>query len=512
MASLVPEPAAAHTFRAGQRLGILPVLLIISADALVITLYVWLVSVGTWIHWPGEWHVYDDLAAAFRHGELAVAERPDPALLALPNPYDPAARAGIPYPRDLSLFRGRFYVYFGPVPALILAPIKAVVPGTIGDQYLAVPFVAGILLLESWLIAGFWRRFFGQSPPWLLVPAILAIGLVSPWPWILSSPSVHDVAITGGVFFLLASLAAAVSTFHGHMPCPLRLILVATLCMAAVGTRLTLAAPAALLLLAIAWRLTVQYRRSGAVRQALPSLLSLAIPIIAGSAALAWYNVARFGSPVDTGFRYALAASPVYAHAGELFSPMYALQNLYNYSLTPFTLKHPFPYFNPARGEVQSIVPFIRLPAIYLAQEMSGLVYAAPFAVLSLVPVAGLFGKRRSSRPESSVQAFPRLLIITLAGWFLCSFAVILAYFWAAERFFAEFAPPLLLLSAIGYFQLDGTLAKWPGGRNTLRIVTSLVVLGSVVTSILVSMSFNSDGFRHLSPVLWRALSNLFRP
>jgi hypothetical protein len=484
---------------------------VILADALVIALYVWLISIGTWVRWPGNWHVYDALADAFRHGQLAVAERPDPALLALGDPYDPAARTGIPYPQDLSLFDRRYYVYFGPVPALILLPFKALIPRTVGDQYLVLPFVAGILLVESWLLAGVWRRFFTALSPWLLAPSILTIGLVNPWPWILSTPSVHDAAITGGVFFLLLAITTGFLTLQSRAPSSLRLALAGVLCAAAVGTRLTLLVPVAFLSTAIAWSLVSRYHETGNIRQALPLLLAFAMPVGIGAAALAWYNWARFGSVVETGFRFALAAGPIHEHMGELFSPLYVVQNLYNYSLNPFTLKYPFPYFNPARGETESLLSFIALPAIYHKQEMSGLLYAAPFAVLALLPVVGVLRKPWSLPRDPEAQS-PRWLAIVLLGWFLCSFALMLAYFWAAERFFVEFMSPLLLLSVIGYFQLDAAIAKRPRALAALRIVTGLLALAAVVTSILVSMSFNADGFRHLNPVLWRQLSNLFRP
>ena len=65
-----------------------------------------------------------NLATAFEHGSFSLEAKPNPALLALPDPYDPSARAGINYPKDFSLYKGRYYLYFGPVPALILAIFK----------------------------------------------------------------------------------------------------------------------------------------------------------------------------------------------------------------------------------------------------------------------------------------------------------------------------------------------------------------------------------------------------
>jgi hypothetical protein len=56
---------------------------------LVIIIYIWLMSAGLWTTWPSTTNYYDQLATAFQHGHPALEIEPDPALLALSNPYDP---------------------------------------------------------------------------------------------------------------------------------------------------------------------------------------------------------------------------------------------------------------------------------------------------------------------------------------------------------------------------------------------------------------------------------------
>ena len=113
----------------------------------VLAIYVWLISIGQWTKWPTISSYYDSLASSFSQRHLYLEINPDPALLALPNPYDPNARTGIDYPQDVSLYKGKFYLYFGPTPALILVIAKTVFPVVIGDQYLVFAFIAGIYLL-----------------------------------------------------------------------------------------------------------------------------------------------------------------------------------------------------------------------------------------------------------------------------------------------------------------------------------------------------------------------------
>ena len=61
---------------------------------------------------------YNLLVDGFRHGHLYLPVKPEPELLALENPYDPVANAAYRL-LDPSLYNGRYYLYFGPVPAVV---------------------------------------------------------------------------------------------------------------------------------------------------------------------------------------------------------------------------------------------------------------------------------------------------------------------------------------------------------------------------------------------------------
>src|SRR5262249_24890305 len=62
---------------------------------------------------------YDYLGRAFAHGTLALPIQPRPELLALSNPYDPAANE--PYRmHDMAFYHGRYYLYHGAGPAVFL--------------------------------------------------------------------------------------------------------------------------------------------------------------------------------------------------------------------------------------------------------------------------------------------------------------------------------------------------------------------------------------------------------
>src|SRR6187455_485414 len=92
---------------------------VIIVSGLVLLFYLWLVTLGLWTDFPPSTNYYDLQANAFLHGQLALEVEPDPALLALENPYEPADRENIPVLWDATLYQGKYYLYWGPVPAVL---------------------------------------------------------------------------------------------------------------------------------------------------------------------------------------------------------------------------------------------------------------------------------------------------------------------------------------------------------------------------------------------------------
>jgi len=62
---------------------------------------------------------YNQFTDSFVQGHVYLPTKPSPQLLALPNPYDPAANERFRL-HDASLYQGRYYMYFGAAPALTL--------------------------------------------------------------------------------------------------------------------------------------------------------------------------------------------------------------------------------------------------------------------------------------------------------------------------------------------------------------------------------------------------------
>ncbi|MDB5294790.1 MAG: hypothetical protein JWO31_773, partial [Phycisphaerales bacterium] len=186
--------------------------------ALVAVFYAWVVSAGRMARWPTYGTYYDQLADAFLLGQTSLPLEPDPRLLALPDPYEPGANASVRL-HDALLYRGQYYLYWGPVPGALLAGGKLLfardLTTVVGDQYLAFWFAVGTAAAAAALL---WRarlRLFPGQSHRAVGLGVVVVGLAGPVPYTLARASVYEAAILGGQCFLVAGVYAA---YRGLFP------------------------------------------------------------------------------------------------------------------------------------------------------------------------------------------------------------------------------------------------------------------------------------------------------
>ena len=114
---------------------------------------------------------YQQFADAFLHGRTWIDAHIPDWLAAMDNPYDEqtrgtlGAQTGDPSRWDWAFYHGRYYCYFGPLPALLLfAPFKALtgtdLPTAAGCAFLAILACASLIFLIETL----WKRYWRGTP------------------------------------------------------------------------------------------------------------------------------------------------------------------------------------------------------------------------------------------------------------------------------------------------------------------------------------------------------------
>lgn len=465
----------------------------------VLIFYLLLVSAGSGRQAGTTTYYYADLAEAFVNGNLHLSTAPDPSLLALENPYNlgariELARTGIEIPVDLSLYDGKFYIYWGPAPALILAGFHLFYRQPIGDLFLALAFGMGLFLAQSLLLFFLWKRYFFVLPLWTLHLAILLSGLSLPIVLLRhydDHARVYEAAIAGGQFFLLSGVLMAFTAIDRPSISKVGLASAGLLWALAIGSRHILApAICFMIILTALWLIRTN---DGLTAKAM-HLVSLGLPFAVGCAALAWYNWARFGAVTETGFSYALAGVDLEIHASEFFSETYIIQNLYNYLLHPPEYLDMFPFVAMLKGSENSVLPFYVVPQFYYAQPITGVLYLFPFAIFAVMLLTRWMPKllSRSSAANSSEDNEHQILTwiaLSLSSSFFVAFCLLMVFFWAAMRYLGDFLPVLTVLSALGFWQGYRSQSQNTSVKNRYALIGIILASVSLLINTLLAIS-----------------------
>jgi hypothetical protein len=495
----------------------LRLLLLVSLLAVIELTYVAIISAGTFTTWP-TWNVYyDNLAEGFRSGHLYLSVSPRPELLAKADPFHPAWRSLWYW--DASLHDRHYYLYWGPLPAVLLALVKTTlrIRATVGDQVAVFAFYTIHLVAGALLIVRMSQRLFAhvRVPIALTGLCIVVFAFATPTPYLIATPGVYEAAIAGGQAFLLLGLLAAFEALWRDAPAARRRLLIAAgLAWGfAFACRASTALTAALFVVFTA--LAIAPPAPGARGWRLPArpALWMASPIAACVLAQLAYNKLRFGAWLDFGLSRQLSTMQFRT------APGYLLPNLYSYLFRPLQPSCRFPFLAAPTGLGARAFPGGgALPRGYQAHEpVAGLVNATPWVLLAGVAAALLAAAVwRAHRAPGSFAGMDRR---ARAGvWCGASFLVMgtvtglaeVTEFFASMRFLADVATGLVLAGVWAAFLMSTRLRDdpWPG-----RITTMLIVaLGgaSVAIGLLLGVQGYDQMFARHNPELFARWVRLF--
>src|SRR6266536_3088345 len=146
---------------------------------LVGSYYLWAVRASsTRFEWKSDLgDFYDLLGRGFASGHLYLPIQPSPLLLAQPNPWDPSVDWSLKQ-QDMALYHGRYYLYFGAAPAVLLFTPWRLITGHDLPQTFAMFLLcfAGFLFSCGSLL-GVLDLSSAKPGPWLLAIVLLALGV-----------------------------------------------------------------------------------------------------------------------------------------------------------------------------------------------------------------------------------------------------------------------------------------------------------------------------------------------
>ena len=470
----------------------------------VVVIYVFFISVGTWTKWPTTTDFYAQLAKAFDHGQVSLLTKPDPSILALQNPYQyDELRKKTTYLWDVSLFNGKYYIYWGPAPAIIMAIVGLFHPIKAGDQYVVFASACGLFFVNILLLFGLWKRFFSDLPMWAFEIIVVFVGLVSPLLWSLNDPEIYEASILFGQFLLITGFYFAFISFDQPESSTWKLTLAGICWAVAIASRITLILPIAFWI-ALFTIFTIKANK----RDVWKSLLMMILPILISLAAMGWYNWARFDSLLEFGLHYQLTLTDL--RKTQLFSLTYLPSNLYGYIFYGFDLQNMFPFL-VADNPMHPII-FPNITPSVLFEQTTGILWTSPFLLFALIPLISLI-KEAYPKKSSEQNNLLRWVNLGLIGSTFLLFSTILLYFYQTMRFLADVTPQLALLSGIGFWQgLRYFKMRQNKFQSAYRYAAILLVIASCSISFLLAiLSYRyTNRFDKYNPALLSVIIHFF--
>jgi hypothetical protein len=446
-----------------------------------------LVAAVGWTYLSGAWlqqatvagrkpnSYYALLGEALLNGQTNLKLAPDPLLAQLANPY--AGPQGASRPHDMSYYHGRFYLYYGITPALLVfVPIKALT-GYYPTEASATALLgwAGFSLGAWWLCVVRRRLFRGTSPVWLGI-ILLVFGFGTPVLSLAHNPTFYAVPIAGGFFCLMAMLALTTLAMRSIRPEAQAAWLAAASLTAglAVGSRpiYVLALGGLLPAAALLGRSLPAHWRRPRVRFWLAAVLPAAVVGLG----LALYNYLRFDDPFDFGIRYSMATSDL--RQAHLIGPEFIGKNLWNYLLQS--------------AEWSRYAPFI-----FSGGRPVGMLVHFPLAIFAFAFPATLWSRWLRADPVWVVGG-SLLLIASLSVLFtLCLF------FGEVDRYLSDFAPAALLLAGAVLLAILNRPA--PRHQILLPVLGSATALFTIANGLFLTLPSRGDAAHRF--LLERALN-----
>jgi hypothetical protein len=419
--------------------------------------YKWEVrAAGTNFVWDQDYlgGYYNYLAHGFTDGHLYLPVEPDPRLLALPNPIDPKAGLDLPKLFDAVLYNRHYYLYHGAGPAVMLFyPWRLITRHDLPENY-------GLYLLcfGGFLFSALTLMYLVDVKPWLLAVMLIALACCTSLPFLMNRIWVYELAIGGGYF----CIAAALYFFVRQWDIPAGLMFgMAVACRPHLGF---IAGFAVMALVISDWR----------------RLLRFVPPLALVGLAIAWYNFARFGNPLEFGLTYQITGE----YQGRVVPRMVnVIPGMFYNLLAGIDFSRVFPFL--IMPDAPTVVP---RPMEYFIEPIVGALWLAPFIPAAL----GVYfiPRLRGQIGFVPLAALSILFFLTLTGL-------------STQRYEVDFLPWLALAALAVIAELESRIV------NILLVAS--VAFGAVLNASM-GITGPYDEITRNKPARYVAIARFFSP
>lgn len=439
--------------------------------------------------------VYSNLAQALLQGhfDLPMLE-PSQGLLDMSNPYDSNLRGslGVEYYWDYAFFEGKYYVYFGIVPCLLLfLPVRALLGVDLPVNLAMLIFTIIYIIVGFRFIYAMAKRYFKRIPfvTFLMMAELFVFcsGLTAA----LFRNDLYAIPGITALTFTMLGIDLWLSGIdrQGNVLSRTK-ILLGSLCMALVaGCRPQLLVGS---FFAIFIFMRTAFARRAMFAKNKDSLINTAVfvlPYVVVAAFLMYYNYARFGSVFDFGANYNLTTNDMTKRGFRLDRIPYGIF-MFLFQFPKITSR--FPFLNPCDNFTQ-----------YMGVTIYECVYGGLFVIMPVLlwNFAAYFGKTK--RFLRRRKLFAAILICHIFAFIILVADINMAGI--VFRYGIDFTWLLILPAFAVYLCLDerykGDMLK----RHRFKFAAAFMI--SMLCNILiVFMSYRNYSMDYSNPTVYYSI------
>ena len=347
---------------------------IIILVVLIVTILVCTLPMKLSPYWNGQFldyhHQYELLAESFLNGHLYLDYNDiDEKLLAMDNPYDAKERKklGISVHWDHAFYKGKYYVYFGVAPTILVFLPYRIIIGHALSTYHATQLFTTLFIIGLFLLLYTIRKYFYKESKFsnylLLSVALSVLSILG----CITHPELYCTAISSGLCMAIWSIYFYIRAIYGDNSLNKAIFL------AAIGGlfgALTFACrpPIGLINIVEIPLLIIFFKKYGLNKKTIMKVLIVLIPYIIIGASLMIYNYVRFDNVLEFGQSYQLTVADQHDYLNilskfnyktikSILENFFKLPKYYNY----------FPYVNTS--SIFFNFPILLLPYILILDK-----------------------------------------------------------------------------------------------------------------------------------------------
>lgn len=427
-----------------------------------------------------------DFVDALSHGKISLEEKPSEKLMNLDNPYDTTQRnanslqRGKDYIWDASYYNGKYYSYFGILPALIL-----LVPyHLIYKEYMKVSLAILIFsLMAIWalkeLIIGVFERYFKDVPFKIMIYSMLIFLFGSQILLLNGRPMFYELAVASGLFFAVTGIDFLLIGIKENNIKYKYVFLSSLFLSMSVACRPTMLLTS---LIALPVFVKILIKNVKEKKNVIKMLLCVGIPYILIGALLMYYNYIRFNNIFEFGASYQLTVNDM-SHLKNRFMTIATgiVCNLFGMPI--FTTSFPFISTN------QNILSFY---GYYYVEDMIG-------GLFILVPICfSIFSLPKLWKKSQNREVCYAILTFSIVGFVICVLSIMMAG--SLQRYIIDYGWMLILAGIMSLLELRNVY-KTDEGKSLLDKILKILVIYIVAINLCSGINSEKAYFKNCSPV-----------